>query len=385
MGVVVMSTTSAFEIPVYSRLPLEIRSGEGATLYDADGNGYVDFYAGHATAQLGYAHPHLVGALERQATELFFQSNLVELDVRRRACERLAGFAPADLDHVFFVNSGAEANENALRIAFRHTRRRQVVALRGAFHGRTAAAGACSDGAERWYGFPERPFRVTFVEPEDGDALAAAVTNGTAAIILEPVQGMAGARVLSTGFLERAREVADARGALIIADEVQSGMGRCGTPFAIDASRVPVDILTTAKGLAGGFPCGAVITGPAIAGSLEPGDLGSTFGGGPMACAMVEAVIDVLEEPGFLEQVSRLEGLIRQVCQVGPVQSIHGRGLLLGLRTSRPAREVLVELFHRRILAGGAHDPHVVRLLPPLIITEEHVEALRDVLLCVAP
>ena len=373
------------EMPVYRRWPVEIAHGAGAELWASDGRRFIDFYGGHATALLGYAHPRLVGVLAEQAQQLFFQTNAVELAVRQRAVARLAAFAPQGLDAVFLVNSGAEANENALRLALRHTGRATVVAVRGGFHGRTAAAAACTDGSERWYGFPALPFPVRFIDPLDPATLEAAIDDDTAAVIVEPVQGMQGARVLSDTFLSAIRARASAVGALVIADEVQCGCGRTGEPFAATSTGLAPDLITAAKGIAGGFPCGAVIARAAVVDGLAPGDLGTTFGGGPLACALLETVIDELEKPGFLPGVAALGERIRERCQVGPVCSIEGRGLLLGLRTTPPAGDVLPRLMDAGILAGGARDPHVVRLLPPLVITRAHIEELRNALEGIAP
>lgn len=364
------------ELPVYHRYPLTIERGEGCRLYTDDGRELIDFYGGHATALLGYGHPKLVAALEDQARTLFFQTNAVELDVRTRAAERLARFAPAALTKVFFVNSGAEANENALRVACRVTGRDHVVAVRGGFHGRTSAAAACTDGSEAWYGFARTPFDVTWVEPNDRAALEGAVGDTTAAVIVEPIQGMGGARVLEDTFLGAIRDVTRERGALFIADEIQCGMGRSGEPFAIARAGVDVDLLTTAKGIAGGFPAAALLLSDEIAAHVKPGDLGTTFGGGPLAARLIETVIDCLEAPGFLEGVRAREAQIRDQCPVGPVTAIQGRGLLLGLRVSRSAKEINSLLLEQGILAAGAKDPHIVRLIPPLTIDEAAVDAL---------
>jgi len=275
----------AWSLPVYAQLDIEPVGGEGPYLHTADGRRILDFYGGHAVAALGYGHPRLVEAIGGQAKRLSFQSNLLPLSLRARACEALARFAPPGLDRVFLVNSGAEANENALKIAFSSTGRSRVVAVEGAFHGRTAAAAAVTWGSERWYGFPRKPFDVTFVPRERPEALAQAVDRDTAAVILEPVQGVAGAVDLSPALIAGARDATKAAGAMLIFDEVQCGMGRTGRPFAADYFGVTPDLLTTAKGLAGGFPAGALITSEAVARTLKAGDLGTTFGGGPMACA----------------------------------------------------------------------------------------------------
>lgn len=367
---------SRWLLPVYAHTPVEPVWGEGAVVHTRDGRALIDFYGGHAVALLGYRHPRLLAALSGQAAELFFQSNSVPLAVRARAAERLVRFGPAELTRAFLVNSGAEANENALRLAFRHTGKTRIVALEGAFHGRTAAAAAVSHKSATWYGFPRAPFDVTFVPRRDLGALEAALGPDVAALILEPIQGLAGAVDLGAPYLAAARELTQRSGALLIFDEIQCGMGRTGHPFAAQAYGVTPDLLTTAKGLAGGFPAGAVLVSDAVAAGLGKGDLGSTFGGGPLACALIEAVIDTIEAEGFLARVRSLSGLIRQTCQVGPVQSIQGDGFLLGLRTSRPAREIVDELLEKGILAGTSGDPRIVRLLPPLILEESHVATL---------
>jgi acetylornithine/N-succinyldiaminopimelate aminotransferase len=372
-------------LPVYAHTPVEPVRGEGAMVYTRDGRELIDFYGGHAVALLGYRHPRLVEALSRQAEALFFQSNSVPLSLRARAAERLVRFGPEGLTRAFLVNSGAEANENALRLAFRHTGRTRVVALEGAFHGRTAAAAALTWKSERWYGFPRAPFDVTFVPRGDLRALEAALGPDVAALIVEPIQGQAGAVALGADYLAAARELTRAAGAVLIFDEIQCGMGRTGYPFAAQAYGVTPDLLTTAKGLAGGFPAGAVLASDAVAAGLAKGDLGTTFGGGPLACALIETVIDILESEDLLPRVKKLSGMIRETCQVGPVRSVQGDGFLLGLRTTRPAKGIVEELLSLGILAGTSGDPDVVRLLPPLVLEESHVEALAKALAGIRP
>jgi acetylornithine/succinyldiaminopimelate/putrescine aminotransferase len=259
------------------------------------------------------------------------------------------------------------------------------VALEGAFHGRTAAAAAVSHKSEGWYGFPRAPFDVTFVPRGDLGALEAALGSDVAALIAEPIQGLGGAVALGAEYLRAARELTRAAGALLILDEVQCGMGRTGHPFAAQAYGVTPDLLTTAKGMAGGFPAGAVLVSDAVAAGLAKGDLGSTFGGGPLACALIEAVIETIESDGLLSRVRAISDLIRATCRVGPVESIQGDGFLLGLRTSRPAREIVDELLEKGILAGTSGDPRIVRLLPPLILEESHVARLAQALAEIRP
>ena len=362
---------------VYGQLPLEPVSGEGAYLRCADGRRLLDLYGGHAVCALGYGHPRVMEALRRQAGELMFTSNVNALRVRARAADKLAAFAPDGLDRVFFVNSGAEANENALRLACRMTGRKRVVALEHGFHGRSAAAAAVTWGArERWYGFPRTPFDVAFVSRDDAALATAAIDDRTAAVIVEPIQGIAGAFPLESAYLRSLRAACDRHGAFLIADEVQCGMGRSGKPFAIEYAGVVPDLLTTAKALGAGFPCSALLLRSTLGDQLRIGDMGSTFGGGPLACAVIEAVLDTIEEEGLLERVARREAEIRETCVAGPVVAIRGRGMLLGLKCHTSAREVRDDLLARDILAGTSADPAWLRVMPPLTLRSREVADL---------
>ncbi|HVN46372.1 MAG TPA: aminotransferase class III-fold pyridoxal phosphate-dependent enzyme [Steroidobacteraceae bacterium] len=368
-------------LPVFAQYPLEVAAAQGVWLTNTRGERVLDLYGGHAVAALGYNHPAWTGALARQAQLCQFQSNAVSMAVRTRAAQRLVRFAQLPDARVFFVNSGAEANENALRIALRVTRRSQVIAVEGAFHGRTAAAAAVSWGAQaKWYGFPRTPFNVSFVPRGDAAALRKQLTRRTAAVIVEPVQGLAGAIDLGREFLGELRRRCEEVGALLIFDEVQCGVGRTGAPFAANLHGIVPDLLTTAKALGNGFPCAALLISAPLAAQLPVESLGTTFGGGPMACAAIEAVLDAIESQQLLERVRHLGALIRDSCLVGPVCGHQGVGLLVGLRTTRPAREVQAELLECGILAGTSNDRHVLRLLPPFILEDEHVELLRDAL-----
>lgn len=363
-------------VQVYSQLELEPDSAEGMYLH-CNGRRYIDFYGGHAVTALGYGHPAMLAALENQASTLFFQSNAVAMDVRAHAAEALANFAPAGLDSVFFVNSGAEANENALRIACKLTGRGRIVALEHGFHGRTAAAAAVSWGsADKWYGFPQRPFEVAFMPRDATDSVPDIVTNDTAGVILELIQGLGGAYDLEPAFVSAVAAACAERGALLIIDEVQTGMGRSGRPFATDLYGVRPDMLTTAKSLAGGFPCAALLVTNDIARELKPGDLGSTFGGGPLACALVSAVIDTIHKEHLLNNVRKLSQQLIDAFPLGPVKAVSGKGFLLGLHCERPAGEVRDDLLAKDIIVGTSAVPQVIRLLPPLILEQQHVDEL---------
>ncbi len=372
-----MNAPAAHLNEVYPSLPFEPVTGEGVYLEDAQQRRVLDFYSGHAVAGLGYAHPRLTEALVTQGRRLLFQSNAVTMRIRDEAADKLAAFAPDGLSRVYFVNSGAEANENALRLALQTTGRKKIVALEHGFHGRTAAAGAVTWGArERWYGFPNTPMDVAFVPRDDAGALASAVDEETAGVIIEPVQGVAGAYDFSKPFMAAARAACDASGALLILDEVQTGIGRLGTPFGADYFGVSPDLMTTAKSLGGGVPCGAVLMRDEITKDLGPGALGTTFGGGPLACAAIVAVLATIEEEGLLAQVTEVSALIRQTCIRGPVTGIQGAGFLLGLKTTPRAAAVRDALLGRDILTGTSGDPHILRLLPALILEPSHVEIL---------
>jgi len=363
-----MAAVGAHLNEVYPMLPFTPVRGVGVWLENAAGRRILDLYGGHAVAALGYGHRDLSDALARQSRDLVFQTNALPLKIRDEAAEKLAAFGPPGLGRVFFVNSGAEANENALRLAFKVTGRSKIVAMEGSFHGRTAAAAAVTHGSEKWYGFPRTPFDVQFVD------------SSTAAVIIEPVQGLAGAFDFAPEFLHAIRAACDKAGALYIIDEVQTGMGRLGAPFGAQLYNVRPDLLTVAKGLGGGFPCGAVLMPNSIAADLKAGALGTTFGGGPVACAAIKTVIEVIERDNLLANVREVSAAIRATCKVGPVESIQGQGFLLGLRTRPKAAAVRDALLARDILAGTSADPHVLRLLPPLILSTEHVQRLASAL-----
>lgn len=367
--------------PVFAQYPIEVVDADGVWLHTRDGRRILDLYGGHAVAALGYKHPGWTKAITNQAEACNFQSNAVPMAVRTRAAEKLVKFAGGHFDSVFFVNSGAEANENALRMAFKMTCRANVAAVEGAFHGRTAAAGAVTWGAnKKWYEFPRTPFGVNFIPRGDLASISRLVTRDTAAVIVEPVQGVGGAYDMGAEFLTALRERCNTVGALLIFDEVQIGVGRSGWPFAANMYRVMPDMLTTAKALGNGFPCGALLMHPKVTADLKLEGLGTTFGGGPMACAAIEAVINAIETDDLLVQVREVSRYLRDTCTVGPVVGHQGAGFLHGLRLDRSAKEVQTALLCRDILTGTSADPQVLRLLPPYILENQHVDLLRAAL-----
>lgn len=375
----------AATLPVYAQLPFVPVRATGCDIIASDGRCILDLYGGHAVAALGYGHPQLTEAINQQVRDLLFQSNACALDIRARAAHMLVSIAPGRLTRAFFVNSGAEANENALRMALVATGRHKILAITHAFHGRTAAAGAVTWNSGSWYGFPQKPFDVDFIPRDDCDAAHTMIDADVAAVIFEPVQGVAGAYDLSADFVDALRDATSCHGALLIADEVQSGMGRSGQFFAVQTYGIEPDILTSAKSLGGGIPVGAVLVGDDIAQHFGCGTLGTTFGGGPVAAAAIIAVIESIKNEELLRNVREREAQVREQCMVGPITKLQGVGLLLGLVCDRPAAKVRDYLLEHDILVGTSSDPNVVRILAPLVIEERHVARLAAALAELAP
>jgi acetylornithine/N-succinyldiaminopimelate aminotransferase len=363
--------------PVFAQYPLEIARGEGVWLITPEGRRVLDLYGGHAVAALGYGHPAWSKAVADQAFAVNFQSNAVPMDVRLRAANKLIAFSRLPVESIFFINSGAEANENALKMAFTlNPGRTEVVALEQSFHGRTAAAGALTWGAaKKWYGFPRTPFDVTFLPRRDVAALTQ-ITSKTAAVVVEPIQGVGGAFDMGADYLKALRKRCDETGAVLIFDEVQCGFGRCGTPFAANLYGVLPDMITTAKALGNGFPCSALLMMGKAARAVKLDSLGTTFGGGPMACAAIEACIDAIEGEQLLENVQRVAAYIRKTCIVGPITGHQGAGFLTGLISKMPAKDLQKALLEQNILTGTSGDPKVLRLLPPFVLKEAEVDLL---------
>lgn len=386
-----LSTTHPAEVAVYARFELRPVRGEGCFLWDAEGRRYLDMYGGHAVALTGHSHPRVVEAIARQAGDLLFYSNALPLTVRDELLTRLARLAPAGTPRVFLVNSGAEANEQALTVARRVTGRARIVSCSGGFHGRTLATLAAS-GIEKYRrlaeagGAGQTLLELTTAVPFNDDAaLQAAVDDHTAAVIVEPIQGLAGARAAAPEFLSAARAACAAAGAMLIFDEVQCGCGRSGAFTAAQAYGVTPDLLTLAKGIASGLPMGAVLMSEAIAGRIHGGELGTTFGGGPVPCAAAAASLDVLVQEDLAGNAGRMERLLRAgVAALPAVTAVSGKGLLLGLVLDRPAKPVQQALFARQVLVGSSEDANVMRLLPPLVLGTTEVElflnALNEVL-----
>ena len=369
-------------LPTYNRTPFAFERGEGTWLQATDGRRFLDLGAGIAVNALGHAHPALVAALTEQAGKLWHVSNLYQVPEQQRLADMLV--AETFADTVFFTNSGTEACELAVKMVRKYwfekgEDRVDIVTFEGAFHGRSSAAIAAAGSEKMTRGFG--PLLPGFVHLPwgDHDALRAAVTDRTAAILIEPVQGEGGIRPLPDQCLKGLRDLCDQTGALLVLDEVQCGMGRTGKLFAHEWAGVTPDIMMVAKGIGGGFPLGAVLATERAASAMTAGTHGSTYGGNPLACAVGCAVLDLMTEPGFLDGVSRTAGRFRQGLE-GLVagypdifEALRGSGLMLGLKCRVPNTAVVNAGYAERVLTVPGGD-NVVRLLPPLNLTEAEVD-----------
>ena len=373
--------TSAI-VPTYARANVAFERGEGCWLVSQEGERYLDFGAGIAVTSVGHAHPHLVEALTSQGSKLWHISNLYQNPEGERFARRLADATFADL--VFFANSGAEANEAAVKMARRrqsidgHPERYRTITFEGAFHGRTLAMIAAGGQAKYLDGFGPKVDGFDQIPLTDLAAVEAAIGPGTGSIMIEPIQGEGGVRLVPPAFLRGLREICDRHGLLLIFDEVQTGVGRTGRFFAYEHCGIHPDILTSAKGIGGGFPMSACLATADAARGLTVGVHGTTFGGNPLAMAVGNATLDVILAPGFLERVARLGLDMRQRLaelkdrRGAVIEEIRGEGLLIGLKLKTPPAEFAQEALKQKLLVIPAGD-NVVRVLPPLVVTDEEL------------
>lgn len=386
-----MPDSSLFALlPVYNRADVVMVRGEGVYLYDEDGARYIDCAAGIAVNALGHCHPHLVRALTEQAGQLWHCSNLYRTRGNERLAERLTQHSFAD--KVFFTNSGAEAVECGIKMIRRYhamqgSARPRIITVNGGFHGRTLAcisAGKsprATEGCEPLLeGFDQVPF-------QDSDALEAAIGPQTGGILLETVQGEGGIRPHSIAYLQAVRRLADAHGLLLFLDEVQCGMGRTGKLFAFEEAGIVPDICSVAKGIGGGFPLGACLATAHAASAMSVGSHGGTYGGNPLAMAVGNAVLDILLQEGFFERVCVVGeafcSMLTEVASMFPrsLGEVRGKGLMLGVATLQDPRHFVTVLRSHGVLAVAAERDNIIRFLPPLIISQEHIGAIKEAMI----
>ena len=353
---------------VYPLFDVEIVKGRGCYVYDSQGTEYLDLYGGHAVISVGHSHPHYVEALTRQAQQLVFYSNSVVNPLQRELAARLGAACGYDDYQLFLVNSGAEANENAMKLASFHTGKKRVVAFDKAFHGRTSLAVEATDNPKI-----KAPVNingdVTFVPLSDIEAVAAEIDKGdVAAVIIEGIQGVGGINIPSDQFMRQLRELTARAGVVLIADEIQSGYGRTGKFFAHQWSGIKPDLITVAKGICNGYPMAGLIIGP----QFKPfyGELGTTFGGNHLGCAGAIAVLEIFEKEHLVDNARIVgEHLLERLKTVPGIKSVRGRGLMIGLEFDYPVKELRNRLISEQHVFTGASGQNMIRLLPPLVLT----------------
>ena len=378
------SLEEQFQLATYAKMQIAVETGKGAWIWTSGGEKYLDLYGGHAVCATGHAHPLVVEALKSQAEKILFYSNLVYSDVRARAAEKLVFLAPENITKAFFCNSGTEANENAMRMARMRTKREKIITFSGGFHGRTAdAISATFLGNYRELGKPNVPHHVC-AEFGDIESVREIADFETAAIMLEPIQSMAGVVEAKPEFFRGLREVCDEFGIVLIFDEVQTGIGRTGNWFFSSSSladSVEADIITLAKSLGSGVPVGACLVNESVSETIKTNDLGTTFGGGMLAMAAVSATLEAIETDEMRENVMEIESYLRErLREIESVKNLRGRGGLLGIEFNENCKDIHQKLLKNNIITGTSSNPNVLRLLPPLCVKKEEIDLLIEVL-----
>jgi len=371
----IIAREDRFQIPTYAKFPIALVRGEGSYVWDGEGKRYLDFYGGHCVTLLGHCPPAVVQAVQRQAETLLFYSNVVYSDVRSRAAALLAEMAPGGLGNVYFCNSGTEANETALKIARKRTGRSVVVSTEGGFHGRTLGSLAVT-----WTPSYRQPYlsalpETVFVPFGDAEAVRSALAEhaDVAALIVEPIQSMAGITEAPSRYFQELRRLCTEHEVALIFDEIQTGVGRTGTFSISEQLDVTPDFITLAKGLGSGVPVGAVLAGDRFAASVGRGDQGTTFGGGMLAMAAVEATLLTIQQSDLMARAQQVHDRIRGHLEAD-VAEVRGRGCLMGLNLGEPVAPLLDALRHEGVLAGGSAHPNVIRLMPPINTTDRTVD-----------
>lgn len=373
-----------FQLATYAKMRIAVETGKGAWIWTSGGEKYLDLYGGHAVCATGHAHPRVVAALKDQVEKVLFYSNLVYSEVRAKAAEKLVAIAPKSITKAFFCNSGTEANENAMRMARMRTKREKIITCSGGFHGRTAdAISATFLGNYRNLGKPNVPHHVC-AEFGNIESVRQLADKETAAIMLEPIQSMAGVTEAAPEFFAGLRKICDEHSIVLIFDEVQTGVGRTGNWFFSGsnlADFVEADIITLAKSLGSGVPVGVCLVNACIAESIKTNDLGTTFGGGMLAAAAVLATLEAIEADKMRENISDIENYLRERLKgIEEVKSLRGKGGLLGIEFNESCKLIHQKLLDNKIITGTSSNPNVLRLLPPLCIKKDEIDLLIEAL-----
>jgi acetylornithine aminotransferase/acetylornithine/N-succinyldiaminopimelate aminotransferase len=377
----IVNLENALEIPTYSKMPMALVEGDGAYVWDAEGNRYLDFYGGHCVSLLGHSPEPVVEAIKEQAEKLLFYSNVAHSPVRAQAAERLTSLAPEDRDwQVFFANSGSEANETSLKLARKYTGRSGVVALEEGWHGRTLGSLATTHDEKYRKPYLDVLPETTWIPVGDlASAEEALAGEDVAAVLLEPIQSIAGMKEIPASFVQGLRDLCDKYGTLLAFDEVQTGVGRTGAFSMAEHLGATPDLISLAKSLGAGVPVSSVLVTDKVAQTVESGDQGSTYGGGMLAMAAVKATLETLVEENLMERATEIHDQVRDL--VGPVvEEVRGRGCLMGLKLDRPVGPIKDALREQGVLVGGSSDPHVMRLMPPLVVSDDDVQTFADAL-----
>ena len=370
-----------FQLDTYAKLPISVEKGRGCSVFDEKGTEYLDLYGGHCVCSTGHCHPKVVKAIQQQTAELIFYSNATYNSVRGQAIAKLAQFCEPGNYQAFLANSGAEANENAIKMARALTGRTVVLSTENAFHGRTYGS-LSATGIQKYRDYLNTPVPNHSVLPVE--EVPRAVSEETAAVLIEPIQSMSGVEEISIETLKEIEEACRAKGALLIFDEIQTGVGRTGSFLFSQQLGISPDLTSLAKGIASGYPAAVLLVSESISPQVKRGDLGSTFGGNPVACAAMHATLEVLEEEDLLSNAAVIGSYLkRKLRELDSVKEVRGRGLLLGISfKDYTAREVQAHLIKNHILAGTSNNPKILRLMPPLTLShanaDQFIEVLRE-------
>ncbi len=362
------------QLKTYRKWPISLEKGSGAWVEDTDGKRYLDLYGGHCVAFLGHNHPAVVQAVKDQADKLLFYSNAVYSPARARASAALAALAPKGMGNIFFINSGAEANETAMKMARKATGRSGIVAMEGDFHGRSLGALSVTWQAAYRKGHESSFGPVTFVPFGDAEKTCAVILESKpAAVIIEPIQSTSGMRTAPASFFKAVAGACKEAGSILIMDEVQTGVGRTGAFTYSQVVEIEPDMITLAKSLGGGVPVGAVLISDEVAATVNYGDQGTTFGGAPLAMAAVEATLKALVDEGLTERSVQIYDLFEKGCTERGL-SVQGAGCMVGIDFGRPMGAFVTGLREKGILVGGSTDPNIMRLMPPAVVTGHEIE-----------